>query len=119
MSDWTHFKKTFTQKQEDALWQYLIDHSKVQPNGYFGIMFYVKDVDDFWRRVYARYTGDFKRYDKLEKQHTQNQIAFNIMRSRAHRMSKRVDEIRNTGSLTEKLALKIYQRLRDFLFKKI
>lgn len=68
MTDWTDFKRTFTQEQEDAIWQYFIDHSLIQDNGYFGIQFYIKDVDDFWRRVSARYYGDFTRYDVLEKE---------------------------------------------------
>lgn len=69
MADWITFKRSFSKEQEDGIWQYIIDHSKVQPNGYLGIQFYVKDLDDFWRRVYARARGDFARYDKLEKEH--------------------------------------------------
>lgn len=64
--EWYHFKKTFTQEQEDVLWQYFIDHSKIQPNGYLGIMFYIKDIDDFWRRLFARKNG-FARYEKVDK----------------------------------------------------
>ncbi len=68
MNDWTDFKKSFTSEQESALWQYFIDHSRIQPNGYVGILFYVKDMDDFWQRLYARYTGDFARYDVIKKE---------------------------------------------------
>ena len=119
MNDWREFKKTFTQEQEDAIWQYFIDHSKLQPNGYWGIMFYIKDVDDFWRRLHARYTGDFTRYDKLEKKNKQDETAFNIMKWHARHMSKRTDQIRESGTYLEKVMLWSYQRLRDKLFKKI
>jgi hypothetical protein len=67
MNEWKDFKKSFTQRQEDSFWQYFIDHSTVEANGYYKILFHVKDIDDFWRRLYARYTGEFKRYDKLER----------------------------------------------------
>lgn len=65
--EWFDFKKTFTKEQEDAIWQYFIDHSAVQPNGNFRIYFHVKDVDDFWYRVFGRYTGDFVRYGERER----------------------------------------------------
>jgi hypothetical protein len=119
MNDWTHLKKSFTQNQEDAIWQYFIDHSKIQPNGYLGIMFYVKDVDDFWKRVYARYTGDFKRYDKLEKQMRQDSIAFSIMKADSRRKSKVTDRIDSDGTLKEKMILWLYRKTRDILFRKI
>lgn len=68
MPKWIEFKKTFTQKQEDALWQYFIDHSQVQRNGYYMILFFVRGVDDFWKRVSSRANGDYKRYSIQEKE---------------------------------------------------
>ncbi len=116
MNDWTQFKKSFTKEQEDAIWQYLIDHSKVQRNGYLGIQIYVRELDDFWRRVFARYNGDFKRYEKLEKAHTQTLTAMYIMQKDAIRKSKIVGRILKSGSVIEKLALFFYRKSRDYLF---
>lgn len=107
MKEWIEFKRTFTQAQEDALWQYFIDHSVVQDNGYLGIMFYVRDVNDFWRRVHARHTGDFQRYSKLQKQFTQNK--------KESEMSK-IRQLKRTKSVTKRIAYWLYTKLYDYLF---
>lgn len=65
---WVDFKRTFTQEQEDALWQYLMDHSRVEVNGYYGVQLYFRDKDDFWNRVHSRATGEFIRYDVEKKE---------------------------------------------------
>lgn len=108
MKDWTDFKKSFTQKQEDALWQYFIDHSKVQANGYFLIMFYCQNIDDFWRRLYARYTGDFHRYEIEEKE-------VKLERAFGESMSLRVQWIDEYGSLKQKINLWLFRKTRRYL----
>jgi len=105
---WYEFKRTFTQKQEDALWQYFMDHSKLQPNGYWGIMFYIQDVDDFWRRVHARYMGDFARYDVLEKEKMRNTRM-------GKAMNRRVKWIEKHGSWKQKLMVYLYRTSREYL----
>lgn len=50
-----------------AIFQYVIDHSKVQRNGYIGVCFYFKNKNDFWRRVTARKEDNFSRYNQEEK----------------------------------------------------
>lgn len=105
--DWTTLKKTFTKEQEEALWQYFIDHSKIQPNGYFGILFYVKNLDDFWKRLFYRYSGEYIRYDVEEKQrHQDEQIA------RFLKAKKRINE--TTLNL---LLFALYKKLHRHLFK--
>lgn len=113
--DWTLFKKTFTQKQEDALYQFFIDHSRIQKNGYYGIMFYIKDIDDFWRRVYARYTGDYKRYDILEKEYRRQQLAVHYFKKIAYRRSKACDQIDKNGTVYSKIMLFLYRKSRDYI----
>lgn len=107
MKDWIEFKRTFTKKQEDAIWQYFIDHSQVQDNSYLGILFYVRDVDDFWRRVHARYTGDFQRYNKFNKQFTQSKRDANLAKPR---------QLKKTKDVRKKVAFWIYKKLFDYLF---
>lgn len=121
MSEWVEFKKSFTQKQEDALWQYFIDHSRVQPTGYLGVLFYVKDVDDFWRRVYARANGDFMRYHKEDKEHRQLKYEhlmqeLRAFRHRGNHISRRCTHIDEHGTLWERFMLRLYRRTRDNLF---
>lgn len=121
MNGWIDFKKSFTQKQEDALWQYFIDHSRVMSTGYLGVLFYVKNVDDFWRRVFARANGDFQRYEKEDKETRQLKYIKLIRELRAHReraehISRRCNHIDSEGSLYEKLVLFLYRRTRKHLF---
>ena len=53
----------------DALWQWIIDHSYVdKTTGAYSISFFIKSENDMWKRVYYRYTGQYERYNKEEKQ---------------------------------------------------
>ncbi len=116
MKDWIDFKKSFTQKQEDALWQYFIDHSQIQSNGFYGIMFYIRDIDDFWKRLFARYNGDYARYDKLEKQHRNEMLFVHITHKKADRNGKISSKIDEGNNLYKKMILWIYRKSRDYLF---
>lgn len=74
-------------KERDAVWQYLVDHTAVQPNGYMGVQLYYRNRKDFERRLQARKDGDFSRYDieKKERVATTKQnanIALSKIRSR-------------------------------------
>lgn len=53
-------------KFKDGLWQYMVDHKRIQPNGYAGIQLYVRNRKDFFERIQARIDGDFERY-KVEE----------------------------------------------------
>lgn len=126
--DWIKFKKTFTQAQEDALWQYLIDHSMVQPNGYLGIQIYVKDIDDFWRRVCARANGDFKRYNVQDRkiQQSVKEASFgrlSVVSEELHRLNMAYERrsttrnhIRKEGTWFQKAKLWIHQKIDYELF---
>lgn len=116
MNDWQEFKKSFTQKQEDAIWQYLIDHSRIQKNGYYGIQFYVRDMDDLWRRLFARYTGDFQRYDKLEKEHNQQLQSYWFQKRLTEKNDKIVRKIIDSGSWIERLRFTLYKKLKKQIF---
>lgn len=117
MKNWIEFKKSFTKEQEDAIWQYFLDHSKIERSGYWNIQFYARNVDDFWKRLFARYTGDFQRYDKLNKEHTQAIQSYHYMQWQAKRHHEIVGEIGLGNNYLKKLALFIYRRLRNYLFK--
>lgn len=105
--DWITLKKTFTQAQEDALWQYFIDHSQIQPNGYLGIQFYIKNVDDFWRRLYYRYSGEYIRYDIEEKERHQDEQLARFLKAK-----KKIEDSR-----VNRLLFIIYKKLHKHLFK--
>lgn len=101
-----------------SIWQYCIDHSKIQPNGYLGIMFYCKDQEDFWRRVRARQAG-FQRYDIEDKEAGQIQIAELYSNYRWHQnhdklRSERIEVIKN-GNLMQKTAWYIYRKIKKYL----
>jgi len=116
LNSWRDFSETFTEDQRKALWQYLIDHSRIQNNGYLGIMFYVKDMDDFWRRVYARYNGDFKRYDILEKGDRMAKTSFAVQQKIATKRSKIIGQIIKNGSFSKKIAFFFYRKLKKYIF---
>lgn len=105
-----------------AIWQYCIDHSRIQPNGYLGIMFYCKDQEDFWKRVKARQMG-FKRYNAEEKEIGQARIVelfrdYRYHQNRNRIINKRVEEIRK-GNLAEKIAWYVYKKTKKYLFKNL
>ena len=68
MQDHKLFSKKVDANVREAIWQWLIDHSKVEDTGFLNIRFYLKDQDDFWKRVHYRYTGQFERYNKIERE---------------------------------------------------
>lgn len=110
------FVESFTKEQRDALWQYFIDHSKLQKNGYWGILFYIRDENDFWLRVHSRFTGEFSRYNKLEKARIQESIAYNIQKKMAHRNDRVCREIDGGSNYYRKFLLFLYRKTRDILF---
>lgn len=122
--DWIAFKKSFTKEQEEGLWQYFIDHSQVQPNGYLGVQFYVEDVNDFWKRVYARVSGDFKRYeaqDKVTRQakyrmHYNDFLELQIVRRKGEKISDVCEEIDGGRNPWRKFLLWLYRHTREHLF---
>lgn len=105
-----------------AIWQYVIDHAKVQKNGYLGIQFYVMNEEDFWARVQARRDGEFHRYeesDKLTRQ--QNNIRYYeyylYNKHRSDKINKKVQYILKKGTLFERFLYLIYKLSRNKLFR--
>lgn len=117
MDDWITFKKSFSQSQEDALWQYFIDHAQVQKNGYLGIQLYLRNVDDFWRRVHARYTGEFQRYDKLEKKKKQEMAEYKFYTNWRWRVYKTAKEWAINGTWRQKLIVWAYDKLAKIIIR--
>ncbi len=113
---WQDFKKTFTEKQEEAIWQYFLDHSRIQPNGFWGIMFYIRDIDDFWQRVYSRYSGNFQRYDKLNKEHTQQLQACFVAYGLHNKKDRLIKQINESGSVWQRTLLYVNKKTNKALF---
>ncbi len=109
------FRKSFTKKQDDAIWQYLMDHSEIQKNGYWKIYFYIRDRSDFWRRVWARYNKDFERYDLMEKERVQISKQLKLEKRALKTQSEEISRIETSGTFKEKLLLSIYR----FTYRKI
>jgi hypothetical protein len=121
MTDWVDFKRSFSTEQENAIWQYLIDHSNIQPNGDWSIQFYVHDIDDFWKRVCSGANGTCRRYEQKDKKTKQlNREALmqelHMFRAVARKHTVIVDRITLQGSWKERLALRLHRLCRDYLF---
>lgn len=104
-----------------AIWQYIIDHSKVQKNGYLGVQLYIMDEEDLWKRVQARRDGEFRRYREEEKKiKQQNNIKYYeyylYNKRRSDKINKKVQRILKNGSVIEKILYFAYRFSRDRLF---
>jgi len=115
--DWTEFRKTFTKEQEKAIWQYFIDHSTIERNAYWKITFHVRNVDDFWRRVYSRFTGHFHRYEILEKTHLQENKYWFVHKEEEFRRHQTALAIDKGRDYYKKLQLYLYRKLNKKIFK--
>lgn len=108
---------SFTEEQRDAIWQYVIDHSMIQPNGYHGIQFYIRNEDDLWERLHARYTGAFERYNKLEKQNQADRQSLSFAEKLGRIVEKKIRKIDDGFNPIKKSALFLYRITRNYLFK--
>lgn len=109
---------------KQAVWQYIIDHSLPQKDGYMRILFYVKDKADFDKRVMYRLRG-FKRYDdedtkarckeRLEEfnKYKQYHTAQSHIATCRHEIATKIDA---TGTLKDRIILWAYRKTRDYLF---
>jgi hypothetical protein len=63
----------------------------------------------------ARFSGEFQRYDKLEKAHQQQMQSYWYMVKMANKNDKRVRQILDHGTLLERLLFRLNQRVRRHL----
>lgn len=57
------FKNSMTAHMREAIWSYMTDHMSLAQDGSRKAYMIFRDEDDFWRRVYARYSGKFSKRD--------------------------------------------------------
>lgn len=117
----TYVEETISPNVNHAIWQYLIDHSKIQSNGYLGVLLYFRDKADFWRRVQSRYDGySRKDIEKIEEKACKQHIIWTTykyykkMSKKNYTIATRIDK---DGSLKEKVCLWLYRKTRNYLFK--
>ncbi len=81
-----------------AVWQYLIDHSKIVGKDTIKITFYIPSEKEFWKRVKAREDGRFKRndlYDFHKKMREREAFVESLMigREMSDRKNKRLGKL--------------------------
>lgn len=113
-------KKNYKQ----AIWQYLLDHSIVQQDGYMRVKFYIKDRNDLERRLRYRLDG-FERYkeEDIDKERKAN-IEMIIKLKTASKYSamynrkkdKVVKDIKESNNIYKKLILYIHRKTRHYLY---
>lgn len=113
---WLEFKETFSKEQQDALWQYFLDHARLQKNGYFLIFFYIKNSDDFFRRLHFRYTKEYIRYDRAEREKEQATGDFWRMKNYSDNIFEKTEQIEQGKNIYKKFLLFVNKKIRKYLF---
>jgi hypothetical protein len=114
--NWAKFRDSFTQEQQDALWQYFLDHARLQKNGYFLIFFYIKNIDDFFRRLHFRYNKEYIRYDRAEREKEQATGDFFHMKNHSDNVSEKTQQIEQGKNIYKKFLLFVNKKIRKYLF---
>ena len=105
---------------KSAVWQYLMDHSKVTSTGSVRIFFITKSQNQFWGHVNARLYGKYKRNDLSEitqKQYRQI-LAVNKVLQRNDYIAEVSNRVEEVDPLRRKIALWLYRKARDYLFSR-
>lgn len=112
------------QSLKRAVWQYLIDHSRIVRQDLVKFHFILPSEDEFWKRVWARDVGKFKRKEifdfqnEMRKQENRVKEAFETrtkyyeMISKNNQWEARIKKHEQNGTLYEKVLLKIARNLR-------
>ncbi len=116
--------KTLLDKRDErfrkGVYQYLIDHSGIMENGVFKVVLFIGSSHELWRRIEERIKGNYTRYDVIEEerkakaQHT----AYRKSRNAQERRDRITREVKENGSMGQKLALWGYTRLHKYLYEK-
>jgi len=62
------FKESIKLKLRKSLWQFFLGHSYVNKKGQMRVVFDTAGEDNFYKRLHARYTGEYCRENKLLKE---------------------------------------------------
>jgi len=106
----------------NAIWQFLIDHSRVENNGLLYIGIHVKDKRDFENRVLARKKYGYLNNDVEYTYKKQRELFRRILESyyrkeeKTKRYERVVKRIKKQGSLKDKVVLFLYRKTKKILF---
>ena len=90
------------------VWQYLLDHTRVTANGYLHIVLYMKDANDFYKRVKSRIRGYSRKED------TDEQMKIRIAENQMLLASKRNEFFQISTNLIDRLIGKIQKLLNKY-----
>lgn len=99
-----------------AIWQFLIDHSTVEPDGNLRVFFRVKDIEQFKYRVMARKNGSFKRTNaqRIEAQQ-QLKITDKIAGDYYKSLEKHFRNIRDGKDVKKRILLYLHIKTGELL----
>lgn len=104
--------------KEDAVWQYIIDHSAPTPAGHF-IRFHVRDRKHWNSKVSARMRGIYRSCERDEEEKIRKMVdGFFVGRKINEKFNAQVSSIDREGTWVEKLALFTYRKCRNIIQKK-
>ena len=119
--DWAIWANEFTKDQEEAIWQFFIDHGHIEKSGIYTVRFPIRDMNDFFRRVFSRKTGDYKKYKReeremrMEKVKIQYQEYLNWVKKNELR-SVEVQKIKSSNNIAKRVALMVLEKINEVLF---
>jgi hypothetical protein len=104
--------------KDQAVWQYLLDHSKPTPAGHC-VKVYLKSRSHFESKIRSRMKGVSRADERLEEQELEKVIQASLYDKKLRdKFSKSVSLIDKEGSWLDKLALLIYRKCRNHILAK-
>jgi hypothetical protein len=103
--------------KDDAVWQYLIDHSKPSANARF-ISFYIKGRGDWDSRIKSRMDGKY-RIDERTLQEQEDKFMQDYYTSQylSKKRAKQFQKFFDRKTLYTRLVCAIYSRCKKIIFK--
>jgi len=118
MQDHTQLYNRMDKDVRAALWQWLIDHANVsQKSASYFINLNISSEDEMWKRVYYRYTGQYERYNREEKEARRKFSTFMHIKTEHDTWVEKFSKVDKSRKLLDRLAIFFYKKTRDYIKK--
>lgn len=101
----------------EGVWQFLLDHARVLPDGNYQVILTVKNQFHLWMRVNARMEGKYKVNSEEDLKGKKSVTEFAILKRERDKLKKAGEIIYNENRIIGKIVHKIYHLSRKYLMK--